>query len=286
MPAFLGCLVLTLGLGQWLARLEAPLVAVPFQVQPLPAGAYRLVASGQLSTVVDALWITALQDPSYAPVAPGQKSSNAPLIELITELDPGHLANYLYAGIILGITRRDTVTAVDLLRKGDAFYRKETPAYWFRPWRVPFFLGWLLLFDLQELAEASQAFLRVARFPDVPEFIVRYAERGRTLEGTYNMGLRTLTTMIEQEKNPEQKKALERRKFRLFVTSYIHTLDERFRSFVIRQGGSKPFRLLWPRFLRAERVPLRDPWGGLLSLDARGRIQTTTPFDRSFSLKF
>lgn len=280
---------MTLGLGQWLSRLETAVVSAPFAVKPLPPDAYRLIASGQLPTLVDALWITALQDPSYAPVALGQKSPNAPLIELITELDPAHLANYVYAGVILGITRRDTSTAVEILRKGEAFYRENTPTYWERPWRVPFFLGWLLLFDLQELAEASQALLRAARFPGVPEFIVSYAERGRTLEGTYNMGLRTLTTMIEQEQDPEQKKALERRKFRLFVTSYVHTLDERFRVFVQRKGApqsAKSLALWWPRFLRAEKVPLRDPWGGKLSLDDRGHVQTTTPYDRSFSLKF
>lgn len=257
---------------------------------------FALASFGQVPAAIDWVWIQVLLDDRITHVPRGTHAAIFYDLDLISRVDPAFSDVYRSGADLLAIVRDDIGGARELLERGDAFRLDVLPSYpesyqlsyWSHPWQVPLYLAYLHLFELGDLPSAAGAFREAARVPGAPAYLPRLAEELALPGGQYRVGLRLLNLMIEGARDERSREELSRRRSSLQVAQFLDQANRDYAGFLDGRkrsrrapAGARAFA----EFLEATRPGGLDPWGGALSLDANGRIQTTTPHEKVFGLE-
>ena len=221
--------------------------------------------------------------------------------DLASELDPAFLALYTSGANLLTVVRGDAIGAEKLLLKGHDFIHQKLHTYpdtfrnrfWTKAWNIPMLLGYIYLFELDNLPEAARYFREAGSMPGVPAYLTGLAERLSKQGGEYEVGLRLLAAMANMASDEKVKKGLENKRKSLFVSHYLFELNNSFTAFLNGLAGYKKsmnismskMRAYFDGFIKAHNSSFFDPFGGKLFLDRSGRIQSSTPRGRVLGLE-
>lgn len=261
---------------------------------------FETISFGHLPAAIDWLWIQSLIDPSLSKVTPGTHSTVYYHLDLATDLDPMFFEAYVAGGNVLSVIRDDFVGARDLLIKGNNFRKNELPNYgeefekrfWSQGWLIPVTLAYVYLFELQDMPKAAVVFKEAGNVPGAPEHLIRLAKRLEKPGGEYEVGLRLLNFLIASTRDVRVKNELQRKRDSLFISQYLFDVGRAFHAFLNAQKDYKTslripeekLQAYWRRFLRESRMTAIDPFGGRISIDAHGKITSTTPRDKVMGL--
>lgn len=235
------------------------------EVQRLLAGEHRLALS-EMSVIRVLFYFGSLVEKWKNQVMlPPEYFNMYKTVETAVKLDPYNMDAYYFAqsAFTWEVGRAREVNA--LLDYGMK-YRTDD-------WYLPYFAGFNSAFFLQEYEQAAQYMERAAQLSGKPLF-AQLAARYFYESGRTQLGVAYLQGMIEQERDPQQKRVYKLRLDALVVTRTIEeALDE------WRQGhDNDPQNIaeLYSAGLLAQ-VP-EDPYGGEFFIDEEGRVRTTSKF--------
>ncbi len=302
--ALCSVLVLQSLTNHWLRTHDTAWVQLPTQAVDLASPEkVKAFSFGHWPSVVDWLWIKVLQDTSLRHVEKGERASIAPALHLATQLDPANFDAYYYGSLLLSIVRSDGENARLLLERGELFRTQQLPSYpawfqeqnWGRAFQIPLVLGYVYLYELEDLPRAAEAYRAASLYPDAPAYLKNLGARLKTVEGQYESAIKYLSGMANSEKDPEMKRKLTAKRDALYVGLYLHELNQSFRVFlnkipsyrnrVIDQIPASDLEKYWKLFQRKFKVAVKDPLGGKLTLDRSGRIVSTSRRERTFGLE-
>ena len=289
----------------WLtARLDPPFVEPSEQFENTGiknAKVFQFFTFGHLPSAVDWIWIMILEDPTLTPVPAGRHPQIYYNLMLATDLDPSFFEAYQAGGNILSVIRDDSEGARDLLLKGLAFANNELPNYpskfaenyWRYKWELPLLLGYIYLFELNDMPSAARYFQAASRVEGAPYYLNHLRERLLSPGGQYEVGLKLLNFLISTtaEKDKKLKEGLESKRSSLFVNQFLFRLREDFARFLRERIKEKKeytaFDRIqqWERFRINNGIPAKDPWGGELKMTDAGEIITSTPHQKVFGLE-
>ena len=201
---------------------------------------------------------------------------------------------YAVGSNVLSVVRDDGIGARDILLKAENFqktgfldYPKEAQKrYWEDSWRIPFLLGYVSLFDLNDIPTAAQEFRISATHSNVPAFIPRLALKLSTRQGQFEAGLSLVDHMLSGTpgRDPLVAEKLRQKKQSLEVGFYVFQVREEFEVFSrFHQKPGSTREQIWRDFKLSTGYG-RDPWGGELATDPAGKIGTSTPHQNVFGL--
>ena len=299
--------ILLLGVGQVWCNLHLGYL-VPAFVEPPPSAegrvsvpVFKMMTLGHWPAGVDWLWMKSLMDPSLAHVSPGTHASMFYDLDLAADLDPKYFELFSVGASILAVIRNDGTGARDLLLKGDRFRTQELQQlplafrdrFWSREWYFLMMMGYVYLYELEDLPNASIAFGRAGQLPGAPPYLVSLSQRLQHPEGPYEVGVR-LMDFLQTTTDDEVLKAKYRvKRDSLYLSLHLFHIRNAFQEYLnkkerYRSSPSVPHSLLsqyWKQFLSETRTSEQDPFGGKVYLAADGRVLTTTPHEKAYGLE-
>ncbi len=260
----------------------------------------KALSFGQWPLTVDWLWILALQDPALSHVSVGQRASIFYDFDLATDIDPAFIEAYVYGGNLLTVVRNDNEGARVLLEKGEKFREENLPKYpknfrevtWKSSWWIPVTLGYVYLYELNDLPNASRAFHAAGEIPNSPEYVKSLGEKMKTRNGQYEIAIRLVDYFRSVNKDERVLEGFEKKRRDLILSQYLYNLNEQFvdylktipeyrrSSLVARPKMTQYFG----KFLKTRQVGSTDPFGGKIYLDEGDRINSSTPREKVFGL--
>jgi len=266
------------------------------------AGLVRLLSFGQLSSMIDWIWIRAMAEDSSVPGKDRLGRSQFDYdLDLMTDLDPALFQAYVGGSQFLSVVRDESAAAKQLLIKGARFLRNELSEFgpifrerfWSRAWELWMTLGYVQLFDLGDMPRAAEAFEAASKESGAPEFLKHLGKRLSTVDGQYDVGIRLLEFMMRSViagKNEKKMAELERKKYNLEVGQYLYRLSQEYLSYrhsapTKKLGAKSHFQKNWSKFLIETGHSDVDPWGGRVSLSSDEEVISTTPHESVFKLK-
>lgn len=252
---------------------------------------FKAMTVGHWPVAVDWLWIRAIQDPAIMHVQVGKHAAFFYDMDLGSDLDPGFSDFYNHGATLLSIIRNDNEGALILLNKGNRFRKEQLsqyPAsfqeeYWYRSWWIPLTMGYIYMYEVQDLPKAAQAIKEAAEISGSPEYLDSLQQRLQSREGQYEVGLRVLEHWANSARDPRMKTEFQRRGRNLEMSRDLYRLNEKFKQFVSRKKTS--LAILWAEFKKNQGLFSRDPWGGEWILTDDGQISTTAPHEPVFGIK-
>jgi len=254
---------------------------------------FKMISFGHLPAAIDWMWIQVLLDSNITHVAKGSHPAIYYTLDLITGLDPINFDSYKAGANLLAVIRDDGLGARDLLEKGEHFRKEQLASYpvklqkdyWEYSWSIPMLLGYVYMFELQDIPHAAVAFEEAASIPGSPEYLRHMQKRLQNPGGEYEVGLRLLNHMIAAEKDDDAKEGLIKKRNSLLVGQYLFDVNHGFQNFLqVRTRMPGSLQSKFESFLRESRTASRDPWQGQLSISPQGKIVTSTPHDPVFGL--
>lgn len=246
---------------------------------------YRFLTFGHAPSSVDWLLIRFLVDSNLTHVKPGEETEVFRILNLATDLDPAFFELYTAGGNFLAVARNDREGSRKILQKGDQFLNGDLKSYpssfvetvWKDRWRIPFTLGYVYLFEFQDLPNAVRTYAQLQTIPTTPPALRARAERIQTPEGQYSVGLNTLALLKQWHSTDEVMVAELVLKERMFL--FAKDLYFWNRGFVsIRaKNRNRPMSDLFNEYRQTAKIPETDPFGGKIYLiEATGHIDTET----------
>lgn len=299
--ALLGTLGVTLNIQ--LRNLDASWIEPPAerQVKWNPS-LFSALTFGHLPAAVDWLLIRILtEDPGYSRLPKGVHPPAYYDLTLATDIDPAFY-NLYSSGSLLILLRDDVDGALELLLKGRRFLQESLPSYpeefrsrfWSRQWYLPMLIGYMYVFELDNMPKAAEAFMEAGVYPGAPAFLSSLAKRFQEPGAQYEVGLRLLNFLLGGLPNDGSKRKMEAKKATLLLQYHLFRINQAFQEFLTSVGGQAKrgrapqadLEQYWNRFLREKQVSDLDPIGGRLSVDRNGRVVTTTQFQPVFGLGY
>lgn len=96
------------------------------------------------------------------------------ILNIVVELDPYFQYPYFFGGLFLSMKLGEFHKAIEILRKGEKVFPNQ--------WRFPFWIGFNNLFYIGDTNSALLEFLKAAKLPDCPEFVLEFIKG--IVEGT------------------------------------------------------------------------------------------------------
>ncbi len=258
--------------NQFVIRHDAAWIPAPAERgRKIDARAYRMMTLGHWTAALDWLMVRFLiEDPAYSHVAPGTHPPSYDTLDLATDLDPAFYDLYTTGANYLSVVRNDAPGALHLLKKAEHFRTLELPSWphdfreqhWSAEWYVPMLLGYVHLYEMENLPEAAEAFRVAGRLSGAPRYLQDLSQRLAQPGGEYEVGIRLLRFMLISEKNEPTRVILEKKLQSLLVGKYLDNLN--------RQVGT---------------LPKTDPWGGKIFMNEKGRIVSTTAREKVLGLE-
>jgi tetratricopeptide (TPR) repeat protein len=239
----------------------------------LPKGEYlRLASIGYRQLVADLLWLQVVQQ-----IGVRKQTTEGYLwiyhaTDTLTDLDPKFAYAYQATGSVLGVWGGRPHESAAILRKGI----EHNPTVW----ELPFFLGYVYFYELQDLASAGAPGKAAAELPGAPKYLPGLTARMLVQAGNPEAALEFLERLYQQTEDERARGALARRMADVIVERDLRLLEETLRRYRTAQGR-------WPRALEdlvtagfLARLP-EDPGGGAYILNpADGSVTSTRVRDR------
>lgn len=253
---------------------------------------FEILSFSNLAVAVDWMWIRVLQEDSLTHVLPGQRAVIFYDIDLITDIDPRFQQAFTSGSNLLVVVRDDAASSLDLLLKGNFARRRLIPKhsrdfiqrYWSRPFQIPLILAYVYMFELRDIVRAKEAFIQAADAEGSPVYLQSLKKRFLKLGGEYEVGLRLLKFMMEENKDTTTRAKLSKQYFDLQMAQAMFFLNHEFEEYRKKARTRNPQRL-WERFKKEKNVAETDPAGGRIYLDETGKAATTTEYKSVFGLK-
>ena len=275
-------------LGQaWQKQVLAPSAIQEEKGHEVNPQLFRVLSFGHLPVAVDWNWLQIL---IHAPQVQKRATDQSQLffdLHLIADLDPAFREVYTYGAHLLSLMYFDAKGAVHLLKRGLDQQQKMSQesgsssviaAQWQNRWEIPLLLGYFYFFELDSMEESAQYFKLAAQFQDAPTFVQNLGQKLSQPLGQYQLGLSVLSFMLNSAQSEQLIEKLTRKKENFEKIFFIAKLNLEFAE--IQRKERLTALQAWSRFY----VGKRDLWGGELSLDSLGHIQTTTPYEPVFGL--
>jgi hypothetical protein len=279
------------GLNQQLARFRFPIsndAEKSFQIfNPL---VHKVLSFGHLPVVVDSIWIRAVVDGDTTRFTKETgHSAQFYAFKLLTELDPSFFTAYWVGGNLLAIVRDDPKGAVEVLENGMNFLRDVYPGttdefrkrHWPSAWYIPYFLGYVYLFELQNIHKAAEALKELNKYPDTPFLWAGVAKKLEKPEGIYDLGLNYINHLAVTAQTKEIAENFLKRKKDLLLSRHLFSLNREFESFLKKE---RPTKIVFEKFVRSKSISLKDPFGGDIFINSHGKIDSSTPRQKVLGL--
>lgn len=221
--------------------------------------------------VADLLWIDTLIKADIVHT----KESFTPLFhatKAIVTLDPDNVYAYYVMGLYLSVIKDDIKGATEILREGAEYLETllELPA---GAWRVPFTLGYNLLFEEQAIDEGTDWIRKAAQMPGAPKYVKDLGEHVSTEQGKLEVGSRVLSELYRHLTNPEDKKRVEKKMLDVAERQELLDLNTEFETFLSTTGAyalsrARAFQL----FLRSTGHSNKDMLERKLEVNSFGKI--------------
>jgi len=262
-------------LNQLVTQHETTWIEPPqYQEQKWNPKLFRILSFGHLPVALDWLVVKATFDVGIGVVSQGTHPPLYYQFDLVTELDPAFYDVYEMGANFLAIARKDGQGAHDLLLKGKTFIETQLPQYtedfnqrfWNRSWNIYVLLGYVNLFMLDDMRNASDVFIKASKIQGAPPYLTRLAKRLTQPGGEYEVGLKLIDFLMSSRKEDDPiLEQLKQKKYYLTIAKYLFDLNQAYHHNKIR-------------------LPSHDPWGGLLHVNKQGVITTTTQYEKVFGL--
>ncbi len=290
--AVLGFLVLA-WMNQAFVRREVAWVP-PVNEREIPWNpeAVRFLSMSHESTLVDALLLKNMGDPSYQSVS---KGSHAPLyydLDLASELDPDFFELYLMGGWTLSIQRNDLQGALHLLQKGmnrleKGFANLPTDfeeKFWPQSWRLPMTLAYVYLFEFHQLPEAARYYRLAGQHPGAPDFLKRLDIRFQTFEGIYETGLRLVLFQRSNYRalHGEESLKLADEERAIRIGWELYRVNQKWEDYCKKKRTC--LKQEWEAFSGGRKMT--DPYGGVLHWLPSKKIGTTTLYEPTLGMPY
>ncbi|MBC7387119.1 MAG: hypothetical protein H7301_13280 [Cryobacterium sp.] len=247
---------------------------------------YRLLSFGHVTSAVDWLLIRFITDGNLTHVEAGKEPEIARVLELATDLDPLFFSLYTAGANFLSIVRNEPKSALKLIEKGNEFYKKNLAQYpdeirnglWSDAWRLTFTLGYLQLFEFQNMAKAIAAYDEMRKTEHVPTVLRKMAESIQTPEGQFRIGLNALSFMKKYHEADEVMSAELAKKEKAFMLAKdLYFWNLAFNT-ELKNPASRNAESFFPAFRIKVGIPARDAFGGEIFYNRTNkRIETQTP---------
>jgi hypothetical protein len=198
----------------------------------------------------------------------------------VVALDPDNVYAYYVAGLYLSIVKDDVHGATAVLREGAKYL--ETHDYnWFDAWRLPWLLGYNLVFEENDVEDGAQWIRKAGAMPRAPLYVRTLAERVGTERGQLEVAERVLNDAYSHANRPEEKKRIEEKMLEFGVRHELLDLNDRFQAFLQSTKASafskkRQFEI----FKRSIGHSGRDLMGRPLRVNELGRIVPIAGSDR------
>lgn len=251
---------------------------------------YKTITFGNFPSGIDWELIRVLQDTSLKKVPKNTHPAIYYNLDLISELDRGFFDAYYAGAHLLSIARGDGEGAKELLEKADDFRRNQLQKFprsfqetvWENHWALSVVLAYVYLFNLNDLPKAAEQFTEASKVPGAPEYLIRLRKKLNQEDGQYLVGLNLLKFMMSSSKVEELHKELETKYLHLSINLFLQRMNRQFQQFRITNSG--PVQTSWIKFRNQVGIREKDPWGGILSINSNGIIDTTIPHSPVFGL--
>ncbi len=253
---------------------------------------YRVLSFGYLPMIVDLIWVRAVTDSETTryKIEEGH-SAQFYAFSLLTELDPAFFSAYWVGGNLLAIARDDVTGAVELLNRGMKFLKEEYPSYpeefkkmhWSGAWYIPYFLGYVHLFELKDLPTAASILKYINDYPGAPLHWSNVAKKLEKPDGIYELGLNFINHLIITAQTQEIADRLQKRRRDLLLSHHLFRVNNSFKEF-LKKKSTHASQISWNWYVKETQISLQDPLGGKIYLDPQGRVVSTTPREKVFGL--
>lgn len=238
----------------------------PYDVDVIPSPAtMRWLSIGHALLAADVYWLKTVQYIGEPRAEQRGWEKLFPLVQLVTDLDPGHGYAYQVAGIVLATGGR-VAESNAILEKGTRNVRDRYILPYYRAFNAFYHEGdWVAAGRWSEIA---------ARTPGAPaharENVLAYYVKGQRADAAIGF----LEQVLRETQDPESRKALERQLQQAVYERNAEAIDAAVEVYKARHGAP-------PRALRAlvsegllPAIP-PDPYGGTWRFDSLGRARST-----------
>jgi hypothetical protein len=252
---------------------------------------HRVLSFGHLPVVVDSIWIRAVVDGDMSRYSEEKgHSEQFYSFKLLTELDPSFFTAYWVGANLLAIARDDPKGATEILEKGMNFLRDIYPTtseefrkkHWPSPWYIPYYLGYVYLFELKNIHKAAEVLKELGKYPNTPFLWASVAKMLEQPEGIYSLGINYINHLAVTAQTKEIAESYLKRKKDLVLARHLFILNREFDKF---RKSSNPNRTVFEKFVKLKSISLSDPLGGQIFLSPQGKIDSTTPREKVLGLE-
>ena len=238
----------------------------PYDVGIVPkASTLRWLSLGHPTLAANLLWLQAVQYIGEPRSSERGWDKLYPLVDTITDLDPGHGYAYQVAGTLLG--------AFDRVPESNAILEKGTRALPDR-YILPLLRAYNALLEEDDLKEAGRFAEMAARARGAPDHVRHYALAFYVKGQRADAAVAFLTQSLAEAQDPETRKAVEEQLRQAVLERDASRLDQAVEAWRDRF-------VVGPLFLGqlveeglVDAIPA-DPFGGELHLDDDGRVRST-----------
>jgi len=255
---------------------------------------YKLLDLGFSQIMVDSLWLKIIQEHTVKKVTRGNTSRYFYDFNLIRELDPAFFEVYYAGGNLLAVINDDGTGARKLLLHGELFRKAQFPYYskkfqnknWPYQWRLALILGYVELYELDNMPRAAQAFNETAIQEGSPSYLKNLVERLSTIEGRFDVAFRLINFLTQSSKNPEVQKRLKEKLSALKVSYKLYSINQKFQNYIKTANRKNINAKIFLEFLDKFNLSKKDSSYGELFLDDRGKIRSTLKIKKTFGLDY
>jgi hypothetical protein len=188
-----------------------------------------------------------------------------PLVELVTDLDPGHGYAYQVAGVVLASAKR--------LQESNAILEKGTRNVPDR-YILPYLRAFNAFYHEGDWELAGRWLEVAAKAPGAPEHVKSYVLASYVKAGRAEAAVGFLENVLAETKDPESRKPLEEELRQARFEVEAARLDEAVAQYKARFGAPPPSLGALRSAGLVARID-RDPWGGLYVLGPDGRVKSS-----------
>ena len=254
-----------------------PPVDYELDVPPIPGEVARPLTFGFASllsdfTFLEAIQLAALRKASIrSELAAPLDRRLQNLLSYAVEVDPKFAGAYRFAGAALPHETLDgkalgVLSTVQILKRG----ARERPD----DWHIPFYLGFLQVYYLRDLAAGAQSLAQAARVPGAPAYIPFLATRVAAHGGELDVATALAEEMLAQANEEQTRKAWQERVDALHMERDLRAIEAAAARYREERGAIPPSirALVEARYLPG--FP-SEPHGGRYLLAPDGTARST-----------
>lgn len=244
----------------------------------LPSGkGLQALSFGYENVLADVLWFNTINYFGKHHRSDQNYRWLAHMCNLVSDLNPRALHVYDFCGTMLAWEANSAQASVDLFSKAIAQFPDE--------WKLYYQRGFAYMFFLKDTERAQADFLKSATLPGAHSLVKRLAAKRLAASESADAAIEFLTDLLQGEKDPAEKSALESRLREAYYERDFQLL-ERARDMYKQKTGQFPARLQDLADSGILQSEFKDPFGGSYVIDPNsGEIASTSKHKRISSFR-